>query len=60
MVSLYTRLVVKTSLVLICALFSFASRAPTDGEKIVAKGYDKAEQEVKKIVEKVKESKENK
>lgn len=28
--------------------------------KIVAKGYDKAEQEVKKVVEKVKKSKENK
>ena len=28
--------------------------------KIVAKGYDKAEQEVKKVFEKVKETKENK
>ena len=38
MVSLYTRLVVKTSLVLICALFALASRAQTDVENVLTMG----------------------
>ena len=38
MVSFYTRLVVKTSLVLICALFALASRAQTDVENVLTMG----------------------
>ena len=38
MFSFYTRLVVKTSLVLICALFALASRAQTDVENVLTMG----------------------
>ena len=38
MVSFYTRLVVKTSLVFICALFALASRAQTDVENVLTMG----------------------